>query len=138
MTLSSEKTVVILGASNKSDRYSYKALIMLKEHGYHAVPVHPLLTTIENSTVVPSLEQAPSSPFTLTLYVNGERVEQAIEQIVALSPERVIFNPGTESALAQKRLDEHNIPWIEACTLVLLRTGQFESAGLSTPQAGQR
>jgi predicted CoA-binding protein len=137
MTLQSDKTVVILGASNKGDRYSYKALMMLKEHGYHAVPVHPLLTTIENSSVVPSLSKAPASPFTLTLYVNGERVEQSIEEIVALHPQRVIFNPGTESVVAQKRLDEHHIPWIEACTLVLLRTGQFDSAGLSASPAGE-
>jgi hypothetical protein len=44
---------------------------------------------------------------------------------VALNPRRVIFNPGTESAPLQQALDEAGIEWLEACTLVMLRTGQF-------------
>jgi hypothetical protein len=37
----------------------------------------------------------------------------------------VIFNPGSESAELGRRLREHHIQWFEACTLVMLRTGQF-------------
>jgi hypothetical protein len=48
-----------------------------------------------------------------------------MEKIVALKPGRVIFNPGTETAELQHRLDEAGIPWLSACTLVMLQTGQF-------------
>ena len=62
---------------------------------------------------------------TLTLYVGPARLEPMIDSLVALKPGRVIFNPGTESPALQQALDTAGIPWEEACTLVLLRTGQF-------------
>jgi len=37
----------------------------------------------------------------------------------------VVFNPGTESPAVQERLDDAGIDWLEACTLVMLRSGQF-------------
>ena len=35
--------VAVLGASNKPDRYSYKAIKLLQECGHHVFPVHPKL-----------------------------------------------------------------------------------------------
>ena len=63
---------------------------------------------------------------TLTLYVGPGRSAQLQDAILALKPGRVILNPGTESAPLQAALDRAGIPWQHACTLVLLRTGQFE------------
>jgi len=47
------------------------------------------------------------------------------DYILKLNPKRVIFNPGTENPILQNKLDQSNIFWEEACTLVLLTTGQF-------------
>ena len=33
------KTVVVLGASPKPERYSNQAVVMLKDHGYEVIPV---------------------------------------------------------------------------------------------------
>ena len=41
----------------------------------------------------------------------------------------MIFNPGTENPGAYDRLKEAGIKVQEACTLVLLKTGQYESPG---------
>jgi hypothetical protein len=62
---------------------------------------------------------------TLTLYVGPKLLEPQADDIVRLKPARVIFNPGTESRLVQQRLDAAGIEWLEACTLVMLRTDQF-------------
>ena len=48
-----------------------------------------------------------------------------IDDIVALNPGRVIFNPGTESAQLQQALTQAKIDWFEACTLVMLKTDTF-------------
>ncbi|PKN32809.1 MAG: CoA-binding protein, partial [Deltaproteobacteria bacterium HGW-Deltaproteobacteria-20] len=50
---------------------------------------------------------------------------QLQDAILALRPGRVILNPGTESAALEQALTEAGIPWAHACTLVMLRTGQF-------------
>ena len=62
---------------------------------------------------------------TVTLYVGTNRQEDLIDYVVGLKPRRVIFNPGTENPAFEKRLQEAGIQPEEACTLVLLSTGQY-------------
>jgi predicted CoA-binding protein len=120
-----KKTVVLLGASNKTDRYSYKALRMLLDYGYNVIPINPVLDNIESVPVKHSISEILQPVHTVTLYLNSSRLEPIIDEIISLKPRRVIFNPGTESPEAQKRMTANGIETIEACTLVLLRTGRF-------------
>ncbi|MCL2705098.1 MAG: CoA-binding protein [Spirochaetaceae bacterium] len=123
-----EKTVVVLGASNNPERYSYKALKMLTEHGYKTIPVHPQLKDIDGVEVKSNLKDISEDVYTLTLYVGPEKVVSLIPDIVKLKPQRVILNPGTESEELKEALAKASIPYTEACTLILLKTGQFEKA----------
>ena len=41
------------------------------------------------------------------------------------NPKRVIFNPGAENSKLERRLAEKGIAFEDACTLVMLRVGQF-------------
>lgn len=122
---SPHQTVVVLGASNHPERYSFKAVQMLLEAGHHVIPVHPALNELLGLTVVSGLEKVTEPVNTLTLYLSPERSESIIPDILHLHPQRVIFNPGSESQALMAALDKSRIPWLEACTLVLLRTGQF-------------
>jgi predicted CoA-binding protein len=121
-----EQTVVVLGASADPERYAYLAVAMLKELGHRVIPVHPALSEVQGISVVRSLEEIGERVDTLTLYVGAARLAALIPAMVALRPGRVIFNPGTESAEVVAALDAAGIPWEEACTLVMLRTGQFD------------
>jgi predicted CoA-binding protein len=126
--MSKAEPVAILGASNNPERYAHKALSMLREHGYRAIPVHPALNEIDGVPVSHTLGGIAERVDTLTLYVNPGRLADLLEDVVALKPRRVIFNPGTESPSARARLESAGVHCVEACTLVLLRTGQFETA----------
>jgi predicted CoA-binding protein len=117
--------VVILGASDQPDRYAHKAFRMLREHGHEVIPVHPTLTEIEGVAVVPDLRSVEGPVDTLTLYVRPSISESVAGDLVEMKPGRVLFNPGTESAVLQAKLDEAGISREEACTLVLLGTGMF-------------
>ena len=119
------QTVAVLGASPKPDRYSNRAIRMLTENGHRVIPVHPKIDTIENIQVVHDLRSIEESVDTLTLYVGPERLQPMIPEILELKPGRVIFNPGTESPELQQQLREAGIPFLEACTLVMLQTSQF-------------
>lgn len=123
--LKENKNVVVLGASDKQDRYSYKALKLLKEHGYTVMPVHPVLDQIEGTPVYKNLSEISAEIDTITLYVNPEILKKHVDQIIRIHPRRVIFNPGTESEAIEKQLLELGINPLRACTLVMLRTGQF-------------
>jgi hypothetical protein len=124
--MNEHQKVVIIGASNKPDRYSYKAFKMLKEYGHTPIPVHPVLKAIDDCTVVASLGNISESTVdTITLYVNPEILKNYIDDIIRIKPSRVIMNPGTESDDAEQLFLQNGINVLRACTLVLLRTGQF-------------
>ncbi len=117
--------VAVLGAHTKPQRYSNQAVCLLLEHGYRVTPVHPKFELIEGLQVAPTLKEINGAVDTLTLYVGPERISPMIDEILVLAPGRVICNPGTESKELQERLDAEGIPWLEACTLVMLRLGNF-------------
>ncbi|MGE4441500.1 MAG: CoA-binding protein [Desulfomicrobium sp.] len=119
------QTVAVLGASHKPERYSNQAVRMLKEYGHEVIPVTPGRTVIEDLPVAADLGCIERKVDTLTLYVGPERSAQLQDAILALKPGRVILNPGTESPALEQALTEAGIPWEHACTLVMLRTGQF-------------
>ncbi|MGM0453783.1 MAG: CoA-binding protein, partial [Thermodesulfobacteriota bacterium] len=119
------ENVAVVGASEKTDRYSNKAMRMLAEHGHNPIPVAPAKKTILERTAYPNLADVPDALDTVTLYLGPGRQPPVLEAIVARRPRRVIFNPGAENPEAYDQLKNAGIKVVEACTLVMLRTGQF-------------
>src|SRR5690606_4992406 len=70
---------------------------------------------------------------TISLYLNPKNQREYYQKIMKMRPKRVIFNPGTENPGFQSMLTEAGIQVEEACTLVLLATGQY----LPTPFTDQ-
>lgn len=62
---------------------------------------------------------------TVTLYLNPANQRQYYDYILSLNPKRIIFNPGTENEELERLAKEKGIGTMEACTLVLLSTGQY-------------
>ena len=123
-----EETVLIIGASNNKERYSYKAMKLLEEYKHKTVLLHPKLSNVEGRRVFNSLKELQVTPLTIdtvTLYVNSSVSKGMIDDIVRLNPKRVIFNPGTENKELQSALESGGIATEEACTLVMLKTSQF-------------
>jgi predicted CoA-binding protein len=123
-----DTTVAVLGASRKKERYSDMAVRMLAEHNHRVIPVHPIHQEIEGIPAAAGLHDIAEKVHTLTLYAGSRRLTDLTDRIIRLNPRRVIFNPGTENPDVQKALDRAGIPWIEACTPVLLSTGRFGRA----------
>lgn len=118
-----QKTLVI-GASLKPERYSYKAIKMLVEK---SIPTEAfgikegLIYGIQIKTNFYDFQNIA----TVTLYLNAQRQQQYYQEIIGLYPQRVIFNPGTENPEFYKLLKDNRIAVEIACTLVLLATNQY-------------
>lgn len=119
------ETVAVLGASPKPERHSNQAVRALVKNGHRVIPVHPLLKKIAGVNAVPALNDIDEEVNTLTLYVGPERGIKLLEEMIDLRPDRVIMNPGTESVELEEQLTTQGIDVLRACTLVMLRTGQF-------------
>lgn len=119
--------VAILGASQAPDRYSHMAQKNLMEAGYRVTPVTPKYPEVLGIPAVDSVTQIAEEVDTLTVYLEPNKTKKIIDAILQLHPRRVIFNPGTESPEIEATLQKAGIETEQACTLVLLRTGQFEN-----------
>lgn len=119
-----EKTTLVLGASPNPERYSHRATEMLIGHSYWVVPVGVKDGTIRE---IPIQQEFPLNKdiHTVTLYLNKNRQKEYYSQILALHPQRIIFNPGSENEELKKLASEQGIETIDACTLVMLSTGTY-------------
>lgn len=123
--MSDRERVVILGASDRPDRYAYKAMQALLRHGHEVVLVHPRHKEIEGRPVLADIGEVTGPVDTVTMYVGSAISAGLGDKLVALKPTRVIFNPGSENLELQEKLASAGIHPQEACTLVLLATGQY-------------
>ena len=117
--------VAVLGASPKEDRYSFKAMRMLREHGHQPIPIHPAGHTVDGVAGLKSLSEIDQPVDTLTFYVNSKISSGLKDEILKLNPRRVIFNPGAENEVLAEVLESAGIEVVIACTLVMLATGAF-------------
>lgn len=117
---------LIIGASDKPERYAYKALKLLQKHNHKVFAIGRRQMNIEGVEVHKNNPNL-SDIHTVTLYLNAKHQEEYYDYIISLKPQRVIFNPGTENPDFYPKLKNENIKVEEACTLVLLSTNQYET-----------
>jgi predicted CoA-binding protein len=117
--------VAVLGASSNKERYSYQAVKLLSEHEYGVFPVHPAAKPVDGHPCFQSLGSIKEPLDTITVYLSEKNATPLIEEIIASGPRRVILNPGAENSTLTSRCLAAGIQVLEACTLVLIRTGQF-------------
>jgi predicted CoA-binding protein len=123
-----KERVAILGASDDPSRYANRAQHLLLDYGHSIVPVNPALCEVDGETTVPDLDSIEGPVDTVTVYLRPELSEPLAGALIRLKPKRVILNPGAESPALTRKLEAAGIRVLWECTLVLLRTRQFEAA----------
>jgi predicted CoA-binding protein len=118
------KKTLVIGASTNPDRYSYLAVNKLMTHHHPVVALGNKKGSI-NGIEIASEPQSFDDIDTVTLYLNPTHQQQYYSYIFSLNPKRIIFNPGTENDELANLAAQKGIPTLEACTLVLLSTGQY-------------
>ncbi len=118
-----DKTLVI-GASENASRYSSLAIEKLLKHGHGVLAIGKTAGTM-HGVAFQAGTIATDEVDTVTLYVNAQNQKSYYDYILSLKPRRIIFNPGAENAELEELAENAGIVAQEACTLVLLSTGQF-------------
>ena len=118
------KKTLVLGASQNPARYSYLALNKLSRHNHPVIAIGRRKGKVGDVEI--DIEQKPLNDIdTVTLYLNPQNQKPYYDYIISLKPKRIIFNPGTENEELFKLAKQNGIEVMEACTLVLLSTGQY-------------
>lgn len=121
--MENKKTLVIGGSENPA-RYSNKAIRMLREYNIETLAIAKRSGKVLDVAI--RTEFPENNSFNIvTLYIGAKHQPEYYNQLLVLKPERVIFNPGTENEELAEMLKNNGIEVVEACTLVMLRTGQY-------------
>ena len=119
-----EKKTLVLGASDNPSRYSYLAINMLRKNGHDVIAIGNKETQVGDVLITKAT--APTTEIdTITLYLSAPNQQSYYDYILSLNPKRIIFNPGTENEVLASLAQEKGIQTQEACTLVLLSSGQY-------------
>jgi uncharacterized protein len=119
-----KKKTLVIGASANPARYSYLAVQKLSAHQHPVIALGIKKGAIGN-TEIETEKKAFEQIDTITLYINPFRQKEYYDYILALQPKRIIFNPGAENEELFTLAQQKGIKTMEACTLVLLSTGQY-------------
>jgi len=119
-----QKKTLVLGASDNPSRYSYLAIQRLRKYNHPVVGIGKKYSKVADVNI--TTEREPINGVdTVTLYLNPQHQQQYYDYILSLKPKRIIFNPGAENEQLVALARKNNIQPVEACTLVLLATGQY-------------
>lgn len=121
--MATKKTLVI-GASENPDRYSNLAVKKLTAYQHPVVALGKKPGKIGDTLIEPEKKNYTDID-TVTLYLNPTHQKEYYDYILSLHPRRIIFNPGAENDELEEIAAKNGITTQEACTLVLLSTGQY-------------
>jgi uncharacterized protein len=118
------KKTLVLGASENPSRYSFLAINSLRKHQHDVAAIGRKKGKVLDVDI--ATEKKPlQSVDTITLYLNPLNQKEYYDYILSLRPKRIIFNPGAENDELYHLAQKNGIQPLEACTLVLLSTGQY-------------
>lgn len=120
-----QKKTLVIGASENPARYSNMAIKSLVKHGQEVIAIGKKKGRVANIDILTTVPSVIKNLDTITLYINPLHQKEYYSYILSLKPKRIIFNPGTENEELSALASQNNIHAQEACTLVLLNTGQF-------------
>jgi predicted CoA-binding protein len=122
--MTNKKKTLVLGASENPNRYSYLAIKRLRANDHEVIAIGSRKGKVEDVNI--ETDKVPIDDIhTVTLYLNPTNQKPYYDYIAALKPKRIIFNPGTENDELERKLAQTGTNTMEACTLVLLSTGQY-------------
>jgi len=118
--MSEYKKTLVVGASTKTERYSYKAINLLRKYGHEVIAFGRREGRVHDVEIKTEFPSAASNIHTISMYISCQHQAQLYDKILALKPKRVIFNPGTENSELKAILRENNITVTEYCTLIMI------------------
>jgi predicted CoA-binding protein len=122
--MAAKKKTLVMGASESPWRYSFLALNRLQSYQHPVVAIGKKKGVV-GDVVIETEKKNWNDIDTVTLYLNPLHQKQYYDYILSLKPRRIIFNPGAENPELVRMAVQQGIQPLEACTLVMLATGQY-------------
>ncbi|HEX9750547.1 MAG TPA: CoA-binding protein [candidate division Zixibacteria bacterium] len=118
MTSEFNKSVVIIGASNDRRKFGNKAVRAYRSLGWTVYPVNPKERLIEDLRAYRALADVPRPVDRVSMYVPPAVGMTLLEDLAALEPDEVFFNPGSDSPEVIDCAKGVMLPVVAACSIV--------------------
>jgi predicted CoA-binding protein len=121
------KTVAIVGASASREKFGNKAVRAYRAAGWTVYPVNPNVAEVEGIKTYRSLAEIPDRIDRVSVYLPPEKSEALLEEIAAVQPQDVYFNPGAGTPALVRRARERGVMAHMACSIVAIgqKPGEF-------------
>jgi predicted CoA-binding protein len=120
-----EKVTLVLGASPKPERYSYRAVRSLLSRKIPVIAVGKREYVNDDLHIRKGLPEINGPVHTVALYLNANNQKEYYNYILSVKPKRIIFNPGTANTEFEEILKNHGIEVVSDCLLVMLSCGKY-------------
>lgn len=115
----SVRSIAVVGATDKREKWGYKILSRLRSLGYDVLPIHPTLTAIDGLKAYATLRDLPKKPDAVSIVVPPSATERAVRLAKELRIGFVWIQPGAESDEAIEFCDDNALPCVHnKCILV--------------------
>ena len=115
----SVKSIAVVGATDKREKWGYKIFSRLRSLGYDVHPVNPTVSAVDGQKAYASLRDVPKKPDAVSIVVPPSATEQAVRIAKELRIGFVWIQPGAESDEAIEFCDDNGLACIHhKCILV--------------------
>jgi predicted CoA-binding protein len=120
-----DKVTLVLGASPKPHRFSYKAVTRLQKYNYTVIAIGLREAFIGKTRILTGMPSDLGPVHTVALYLGPQNQKKYYDFILSLKPERIIFNPGTVNPELADLALKNGIQTVNDCVLVMLNSGRY-------------
>lgn len=131
--LEGARTIVLVGASDRPDRPSYRVMAMLQEHGYRVIPVNPQITGehLHGEFVFRELAQIGEPIDIVDIFRRPIAAGEAVDEAIAVGAKAVWMQLGVINEEAAARAEAAGL------TVVMDRCPAIEIPRLGVPKIVQ-
>ena len=114
------KTVAIVGASTSRKKFGNKAVRAYRAAGWMVYPVNPNAAIIEGIPAYRSLADIPDRIDRVSVYLPPEVSATLLDEIAAVQPQDVYFNPGAGTPALVRQARERGVMAHLACSIMAI------------------
>ncbi|MCL4691622.1 MAG: CoA-binding protein [Candidatus Hydrogenedentes bacterium] len=112
------KTIAIIGASTDRKKYGNKAVRAFRDGGWTVYPVNAKVDEVEGIKAYKSIKEVPVPLDRVSMYVPPAVGKTMLDDIQAVNPGELFFNPGSEDAEVLEEAKGRGLNAINACSIV--------------------
>lgn len=117
-----KKKWVVVGVTEKKDKWGYKIWKKLKEHNYQTFGVSPNYEEIEGEKIYASLSELPEDVDVLDMVVSPKIAMNILDEAKATNIEYIFFQPGTYNTKVIEKASSLGFKYlIDDCIYAILR-----------------